>query len=142
MLSQTAEYALRAALYLAAHGGEGPVKLERISEALGVPRNYLSKTLHQLARAGVLASERGPYGGFRLSGAPELLTLAEVVEPFDPARLVRRCLLGEGECSDATPCAAHDRWKVVADPMRAFFRRTTVADLIQGTASVPLSTAM
>ena len=142
MLSQTSEYALRATLFLAMHGSEGPVKLERVSEALEVPRNYLSKTLHQLARAGVLTSERGPHGGFRLSTPPEHLTLARIVEPFDPARLARRCLLGKGECSDSTPCAAHERWKVVADPLRAFFRSTTVADLIQGTATMPVESAV
>lgn len=136
MLSQTSEYALRATLYLAMHAEEGPVKLERIAESLQVPRNYLSKTLHQLARAGILDSERGPYGGFRLAHAPESLRLADVVAPFEPTRLARRCLLGEGECSDATPCAAHDRWKLVSRPMLAFFADTTVADLIQGNAAL------
>ncbi len=136
-LSQTSEYALRATLYLALHDGGGPVKLEQITEVLGVPRNYLSKTLHQLARVGVLTSERGPHGGFRLAHPPESLTLAEVIAPFDPARLARRCLLGKGECSDAHPCAAHERWKQVAEPMRAFFSGTTVADLLEGTATAP-----
>lgn len=137
MLSQTSEYALRAALYLAMRGGGGSVKLEQIASALDVPRNYLSKTLHQLARAGVLSSERGPSGGFRLAHPPELLTLHQVVSPFDPARLARRCILGKGECSDATPCAAHDRWKTVAEPMREFFGGTTLADLVAGTARLP-----
>lgn len=141
MLSHTSEYALRATIYLAMHDGEGPVKLERIASALGVPRNYLSKTLHQLSRLGVLSSERGPNGGFRLARSPEDLPLAEIVAPFEPERLARRCLLGMGECSDATPCAAHDRWKTVAGPMRTFFGGTTVADLVRGTASVPAGAA-
>jgi Rrf2 family protein len=137
LLSHTSEYALRATIYLAAREGEGPIKLEQIADELAVPRNYLSKTLHQLARVGVLRSDRGPTGGFRLARDPRSLTLIEIVAPFDPVRLARRCILGKGQCSDETPCAAHDRWKVVAEPMRAFFRGTTVADLIDGTASVP-----
>lgn len=137
MLTNTSEYALRAVIYLALRPGDGPVKLDRVAEALDVPRNYLSKTLHQLARQGVLVSERGPAGGFRLARPPAELTLAEVVETFEPARLVRRCLLGLGECSDETPCAVHERWKVIAGPMRAFFRDTTVADLLSGAASYP-----
>lgn len=140
MLSQTSEYALRAALFIAMQEGDGAVKLDRIAEALAVPRNYLSKTLHLMARAGVLRSERGPSGGFRLQRPPEELTLAEVVGPFEPTRLARACVLGKGECSDATPCAAHERWKLVAEPMRAFFGRTTVADVIGGTSTVPSMT--
>lgn len=130
MLSQTSEYALQATLYVAMHQNEGPVKLDEIARSLGGPRNYLSKTLHLLARAGVLSSERGPHGGFRLAGPAESLTLLQIVAPFDPARLTRRCIMGEGECSDETACAAHARWKPVSERMRAFFASTTIADLV------------
>jgi Rrf2 family protein len=136
LLSQTSEYALRAVLYLAMRGGEGPVKIDEIAGALEVPRNYLSKTLHQLARAGVLSSGRGKHGGFRLGRPAEEMTLGDVVLPFEPAALARRCLLGEGECSDETACAAHARWKRVAEPMLAFFHETTVAALVEGRAGV------
>ena len=64
MLSRTAEYALRAVLFLADRGE--PTNVDLIAERLGVPRNYLSKTLHRLAREGVLTSTRGQGGGFRL----------------------------------------------------------------------------
>ena len=131
MLSSTSEYALRATLYVAMHQYDGPVKRERISEALEIPANYLSKTLHQLARAGILTSGRGPHGGFVLARPADSLTLADVVATFDPLRFARRCLLGEGECSDLAPCAVHHRWKPVADPMRAFFSRTTIGELIR-----------
>lgn len=131
MLSQTSEYALRAVVYLARSRGGRPMKLEEIADELGAPRNYLSKTLHQLARGGVLSSGRGPTGGFQLAVPPEELTLARVISSFEPpATLARRCLLGHGECSDLTPCEAHDRWRAIAGPMREFFHQTTVGDLI------------
>jgi len=139
MLSHTAEYALRAVLHIAIHGASEPCKLLSIAEALDVPKNYLSKTLHQLARAGVLRSERGPTGGFVLSKAPERMTLAEVVAPFDSARLARRCLLGKGPCSDETACAAHERWKAVGESMRRFFASTYVSDLVTGEANASRS---
>ena len=135
MLSQTSEYALQATLYIAMHEDAGPVKLDRIADALGSLRNYLSKTLHILARAGVLRSERGPHGGFRLAVPPEALTLLEIIAPFDPVRFTRRCILGEGECSDETACAAHARWKPVSLQMQAFFSTTRVGDLIGRTAA-------
>lgn len=128
-LPQTAEYALRAVYYIAEAPDEAPVRVSDVAAALGVPRNYLSKTLHQLARAGVLHSTRGPRGGFRLASAPGRLTLAEVVGPFLPAE-GRACVLGRPRCSDAAPCAAHGRWKLVAERMREFFGNTTVGDLI------------
>lgn len=140
MLSNTSEYALRAVLYLAMHGGEGPLKIEEIAASLDLPRNYLSKTLHQLARTGVLTSGRGKHGGFQLGVPEEELTLARIVEPFEPmTTLARHCLLGMGRCSDETACPAHHRWKLIAEPMRAFFESTTVADLVAGEAGATVA---
>jgi Rrf2 family protein len=138
VLSLTSEYALRAVIYLAQTSARAPVKLEQVAERLEVPKNYLSKTLHLLARAGVLSSGRGPNGGFQLAVPADRLTLAQVVAPFEPpSTLSRRCLLGHGECSDATPCAAHERWKPIAGPMRSFFSETTVGELVDAEARLP-----
>ena len=132
-LSQTAEYALRAVLHIAERDDAAAIPVGDIAESLSVPRNYLSKILHQLARAGVLTSTRGPRGGFRLRDRPERVTLADIVNPLDPIADERRCLLGRPECSNVSPCAAHGRWTVVADGMRAFFFETTLADLSERT---------
>ena len=48
----------------------------------------------------------------------------------------RHCLLGRPHCSDRTACAAHAKWKLVADRVAEFFRETTIAELLQG-AAVP-----
>ena len=114
MLSQTAEYALRTVLYLAAGEQDTLFRVSEIAEELDVPRNYLSKTLHLLARAGVLTSSRGKHGGFRLTKPPSKLTLAEVVAPFDGPTGARICLLGRTACSDSDPCPAHGTWKAVS----------------------------
>jgi len=134
LLSQTGEYALRAVLHIAAHGDERPIQVAEIARSLDVPQNYLSKTLHQLARAGVLASTRGKSGGFRLAVAPDRLALARILSPFGDIEDRRRCLLGRAVCSDRSACAAHGRWKEVAEQLSTFFRETTVADLRQGAA--------
>jgi Rrf2 family iron-sulfur cluster assembly transcriptional regulator len=129
MLSQTAVYALRAALCLATHDPSLPVRVDDIAEQLDVPRNYLSKILHVLARAGVLVSSRGPGGGFQLAKPAVEVTLSEVVEHFDQISGEPSCLLGRPECSDKNPCAAHARWRNVSSAMDGFFRETSIADL-------------
>jgi Rrf2 family protein len=131
MLSQTAEYALRTVLLIAERGVAGPVGVDQIAQELGVPRNYLSKTLHQLARAGVLSSTRGPGGGFRLAVPAARLRLVRVIEPFDDIGAGRRCLLGRPVCSDRTACRVHGRWKATGEAVAAFFQDTTVAELLR-----------
>ena len=129
MLSQTAEYALRAALYLAERDGSGPVPVGEMAQALGIPQNYLSKTLHVLARGGVLTSLRGKGGGFQLARAPQRIPLLDVVAPFDRLEERQQCLLQRRECTDGAACAAHWRWKAVASQVATFFRTTTIADI-------------
>lgn len=131
MLSQTAEYALRTVLYLAARQGDVLHRVGEIAENLDIPQNYLSKTLHLLARAGVLTSSRGKHGGFRLTKPPSKITLAEVVAPFDGPTGARICLLGRAACSDSDPCPAHGRWKSVSSEVSTFFRETKVSDLLE-----------
>jgi Rrf2 family protein len=135
-ISSTSQYALRAVLYVAQHGREAPVPVDAIAADLRVPRNYLSKTLHALARAGVLTSERGPRGGFRLARAARAITLADVAAPFDDLTQ-RKCLLGRSTCGWKNPCSAHPRWEAVAAAQQAFFRGTTVADLLGEIADTP-----
>ena len=130
ILSQTAVYALRATLCLASHGPSERVRVEDIAEQLEVPRNYLSKILHSLAKRDLLTSSRGRGGGFELTLPPSELSLLEVVEPFDQLEGRKKCLLGRPRCSESNPCAAHHQWKEMLDRVTGFFRNTTVQDLI------------
>lgn len=125
LLPQTTEYALRAALHLAAQHPRS-VSGATLAAAVGAPANYLSKTLSQLVRAGVLASTRGPAGGFRLVDAPEDVTLEQIVRVFS-TRGPKRCLLGTGPCGANPDCTVHAGWAPIGASVDAFLRSTTLA---------------
>jgi Rrf2 family iron-sulfur cluster assembly transcriptional regulator len=128
VISQTAEHALRAVLYLARQ--PGPTPAVEIAAALGAPPNYLSKTLHRLAKAGVVAGTRGPTGGFRLTTEPEDLPIARIVNAFDEPRGSGVCLLSGRRCNPAKPCTAHQRWTAIKEEARRALAGTTIADLL------------
>jgi Rrf2 family protein len=132
LISKTAEYALRAVLFIARQSEQGPVRANELARALGVPSNYLSKILHTLARAGLLTSGRGPRGGFQLAKTADEMLLADVLEALDPSLLRSDCLLGNPTCSDEEACAVHHRWRDLRDPICEFFRGTTVASVMGG----------
>lgn len=136
LLSQTSAYAVRAAIHLAERFGGAPVPGGAIAEALGVPRNFLSKILHRMARSGVLVSERGPRGGFRLAAPPGQIRVAGIVAAVEPQALERRCLLGRPDCNDADPCPVHDHWRVLAEGIVSFLEGTSLADLQRAPAAV------
>ena len=130
MLSGTAEYALRAVVHIAQQPHGDPVRAVDLADAVDVPRNYLGKILHELARAGILTSTRGKNGGFRLAVPAEKLQLLQVVAPFDRVSESRRCILGRRECSDSDPCPAHGKWKAASEEISRFFQSTTIADVL------------
>jgi Rrf2 family protein len=128
-LNGTAQTALHAVLCIAESASAGPVSVSTIAARLSCPRNYLSKTLHQLARAGILRAVRGPAGGFLLAVRAEALSLAMVIAPL-VHRTQPRCLLGRPTCQDKTPCPAHDRWSALRGAFDDFLQQTSIADLL------------
>jgi Rrf2 family protein len=131
-ISGTSQYAIRAVVHVAVHGEDAPVRVGPMAEALDVPRNYLSKTLHVLAREGLLKSERGPRGGLQLAVPADNLSLARVTAPFEDVA-TRHCLLGRPHCGGAHACAAHGRWEGVSKSLQRYFATTTIADLLGDT---------
>lgn len=132
ILSKSAKYAVRAVLCLSEAGRDGPMPVDEIATALDVPRNYLSKILHVLARSKILESTRGPGGGFELAIPADELPLARIVSQFDDVPDETTCLLGRVRCSDREPCRAHARWASVRAGITGFLDNTFVADLAVG----------
>ena len=133
LLSQTAEHALRAVLYLARHRAKGLVPASEIARALGAPQNYLSKTLRRLARRGLLRSVRGPKGGFELIVEPASLSTAEVLDAVDESVASSpTCLLGDRPCDPGDPCEVHGRWIAFVEQVLRPMEETSMADLLGG----------
>jgi Rrf2 family protein len=103
MLSQTAEYALRAIVFLADNSTEAQTA-EAIAKGTKVPVGYLAKIMQGLARSGLVTSQRGLYGGFTLVLPPKELTLYDVIQAVDPIVRINECPLGlEGHGTSLCP---------------------------------------
>ncbi len=138
MLSTTAEHALRAIVYIARYPDQAPLAADTIAEALGAPRNYLAKTLHALAKAGILRSSRGPGGGFSLIMPAEDLSIAQVIAPFGETADARVCLLNNRACDGQNACASHALWHSITEQRGLTMQHTTVAELLAGQRRVAL----
>ncbi len=138
MLSRTGEHALRAVLYLARLPEGSSLAAAEIADALGLPRNYLSKTLHRLTRIGVLVSERGRNGGFRLGRSAASLPVSTVIGEFETTITTGgRCMLGDRPCDPQSPCVAHERWTTLTGQLLRLLSDTTVAGLLGATEAAP-----
>lgn len=137
MISQTAEYALRAIVYLAMNPGNA-FTTQQISLTTKVPAAYLSKVLQSLVRAGLVQSQRGLGGGFILTKAPERINILEVLDAVDPIQRIRRCPLGL-KAHGTTLCALHKKLDDATAIIEKTFADTTIAEILaRPTASIPL----
>lgn len=82
-LGRASAYAVLATVHIAEQGRKGPMPVRAISDTCNIPLAHLQKLLQQLVRARILASERGPSGGFELRRPADQITLLDVVEAID-----------------------------------------------------------
>lgn len=107
MFSRTAEYALRAVIWLAGHADK-PHAATQVAAAVQVPPGYMAKVLQALARTDVVTARRGLHGGFALGRSPDTISALDVVNAVDPIRRIRTCPL-KLEAHGARLCALHHR---------------------------------
>ena len=137
MLSQKTRYALRSLIYLAQEtGGETAkrsVSAAEIAETQSVPRKYLELILLDLKRGGLVASRRGPGGGYVLARPPHKINFAEVIRLVDgPIALVPCASLNFyaqcGDCKDEATCAIRRVMAKVRDDAVETLSAMTLAD--------------
>ncbi len=129
-LSQTTGYAVRALQCLQEPGGH-PVLVEEVADSTGIPRSYLSKLIHKLAKQGLVVARRGHHGGVVLGRPSREITLEDLSEAIDGVAWRKRCLMGLLGCTDAAPCVLHAFWQETLDQILARLRSVTLADLLQ-----------
>jgi Rrf2 family transcriptional regulator, nitric oxide-sensitive transcriptional repressor len=93
MVSQTAEYALRAVVVMA-EDPETPRTAQAIAARSAVPADYLIKVLQPLVRVGLVTAQRGRGGGFLLTRSPSDISVLDVITAVDPMRRITHCPLG------------------------------------------------
>src|SRR5579884_495961 len=131
-ISAKADYAVRAAIELAAAADERPVPAEQVATAQGIPLNFLENILGELRHAGIVRSQRGPEGGFRLAKPADQVTIADVIRAVEgPLATVR----GGPPEESAYPGAAKDLprvWIAVRQSLRSVAEHVTLADVARG----------
>jgi Rrf2 family protein len=141
MFTQTAEYALRAIVFLAQNPLQSQTR-QQIAEATKTPSDYLAKVMRALARAGLVRAGRGLHGGFTLSRPSASISLLDVVNVVDPVQRIRTCPLGLDLHRDQL-CPVHAKLDQALAVVEQSFCETTIAELLEQPGRVrPLCNAL
>ena len=129
LISQTAEYALRALACLALHGDAEPVPARDLSVRANVPPFYLSKIMRRLVEAGLVDSQRGHGGGFRVARDLAKIRFIDILDAVDQGLPQETCAFGFGTCGEADPCVLHPFWSELKEQFSAWAERHTLQDV-------------
>jgi Rrf2 family iron-sulfur cluster assembly transcriptional regulator len=128
-LTTKGRYAVTAVLDLAFHEQGGPVSLADISERQGISLSYLEQLFSRLRRNNVVASTRGPGGGYSLARPDTEISMAEIILAVDESYDATSCG-GEGTCSgDSYQCLTHDLWTELSEEIHEFLNGIMLSEM-------------
>jgi Rrf2 family protein len=131
-ISAKADYAVRAAVELAAAPDEKPVKAERIALAQDIPLNFLENILGELRHASIVRSHRGAEGGFRLAKPAGEITIADIIRAVEGPLASVRGGPPEDTSYPGASQALPRVWIAVRANLRRVVEHVTVADVASG----------
>jgi len=134
-LTKKADYGLIALRHLAERPSGSSAK--DIAENYGIPLPLLSKILQKLAREGLLASEQGTRGGYRLARDPRDISALEVIRAIDGPIILTHCFTEHTECDQSGRCPVREPLRKVHEGILRLLENISVSDLTQDDMAVP-----
>jgi Rrf2 family iron-sulfur cluster assembly transcriptional regulator len=128
-ITRAGEYAVLGATYLARQGVDHTVMVEEICKAESIPKSFLAKIFQNLTRAGLIRSQRGIHGGFKLARKPDKISVLEILEAVEGKIAFQRCLEEPAGCHKQDACSLCDIFTEAQDRVKDIFQNTSLADL-------------
>jgi Rrf2 family transcriptional regulator, iron-sulfur cluster assembly transcription factor len=128
-LTTKGRYAVTAMLDLAIHYGEGPITLADIAQRQGISLSYLEQLFSRLRKRSLVASVRGPGGGYSLGKEACEIFVGEVISAVDENMDTTRCH-GAHNCQNNERCLTHDLWSDLSNQIYDYLNNISLQDLM------------
>ena len=128
-LTTKGRYAVTAMLDLALHRTKGPVSLADISKRQEISLSYLEQLFAKLRNNDLVASVRGPGGGYRLKRGPEEIFVSEIIDAVNESVDATNCQ-GAGNCQQGEVCLTHHLWMDLSKQIHDFLSGISLLSLV------------
>jgi Rrf2 family iron-sulfur cluster assembly transcriptional regulator len=128
-LTTRGRYAVTAMLDLTLQAENSPVSLADISHRQSISLSYLEQLFSRLRQAGLVASVRGPGGGYYLGRARDSIFVAQIIDAVDESIDTTNCQ-GKGDCQGGEICLTHSLWHDLSQQIHNFLNGISLADLV------------
>ena len=131
-MSTKGRYAVMAMIDIGMNSAGKPVSLADIAARQDISQEYLEQLFGKLRRAGLVASSRGPGGGYALARPADGIAMADVIQAVDEELKVTRCSGDAVDgCVKGERCCAHDLWSSMGRQMMHFLESITLEDVVE-----------
>lgn len=127
-LTTRGRYAVTAMLDLALHGDAKPISLGDISQRQEISLSYLEQLFAKLRQHKLVASVRGPGGGYLLNRPCNEINVAEIIDAVNESVDATSCG-GKGNCQGGEVCLTHHLWDQLSDKIHTFLSGITLEQL-------------
>ncbi len=136
-ISARGRYSMQALFDLAHHSHGEPVPLHLIAERQGLSLPFLEQIFNKLKKAGVVASVRGPKGGYVLTRPCNQVSVGEVLRLTDAGlyAVAKQDPARAGEVLMEDEAMSRMLWQQLQEHISTFMEKTTIADLCSETSS-------
>ncbi len=131
-LNTKGRYAVMAMADIAKFGGDGAIPLSAVSERQQISLAYLEQIFLRLRRAGLVKSERGRSGGYRLGRPAEEIKVVEIMKAVEERTRMTRCMDEGGGCIGEERCLTHKLWAALGAQISAFLGDVSLREVIDG----------
>jgi Rrf2 family protein len=131
-VSAKTDYAVRALIEMAGRDDGRPVSAEEIGRRQDIPHGFLQAILADLRRAGVVASQRGQSGGWRMAQDPSAVTVADVIRAVDGPLVSVYGLRPEAVSYNETAGVLQHVWIAARSSLREVLEQVTIESLVAG----------
>ncbi|MDF7666535.1 Fe-S cluster assembly transcriptional regulator IscR [Orbaceae bacterium ESL0727] len=129
-LTSKGRYAVTAMLDVALNSADGPVSLADISDRQAISLSYLEQLFARLRKSGLVASVRGPGGGYVLSKEMDKIAISAIVKAVDESVRATKCH-GEEDCQGGVKCLTHTLWNDLSERIDDFLTSITLSELVK-----------
>jgi Rrf2 family protein len=130
IFSKSCEYALKSVIYLSANVKDNDkANVKEISNAINSPEPFTAKILQQLSKQKIVASTKGPNGGFYIEKSTKPITIYKVIEAIEGPEFFDRCILGLSDCLNKKPCPLHEYFVKHRTELKELFMKKTINDI-------------
>jgi Rrf2 family protein len=130
-LTRRGDYAVRAAVALAAADGNGLLSARRIAAEMQIPPRFLPQVMADLVRAELVVAQTGRSGGYRLARSAAEISLLDVIRAAEHEHGMRTCILRGGPCNPDGRCDVHDVFSGARDALLHSLMQATLAQVAQ-----------